>query len=255
MFLSFNHSDVANQYGRKRARGDEEEADELNNLIEEARDDAAELMNLPEPEEKEHFETCMLPSRKRERRILGKHTDTDTCFFCAYIGERDTATPSDDVDKLVTFLRDNTGRMKSRILAEELADQYADLRRKVNANITPGERELPYMSAATVLAHIRTHHQDPEVKQVVILEELQEIREELMGMVFEKSNKTKQKRVKKEVIDAIDKIVKTELQVQRVDASKMAFYSAGARVNPNTLKQGPVAHANKTLLNWFQQHQ
>lgn len=107
------------------------------------------------------------------------------------------------------------------------------------------------MTAATVAEHVRRHQQDPEVKQIVMLEELQEIREALVALVFEKNNKTGQKRGNKTQIDNLDKIIKLELTVQARDPAKMALYSAGARVDQSIRDQGPVAASTKNLIDMW----
>ncbi len=204
-----------------------------------------------EDEEPEYFKPKSLPSRKRERKRLGKVEERSKCFFCSHAGERDTTLPRDDVAAMVEMLRKNTGRMDTGILAEMVAEYYADFRRKVNSQLTRGERPLAPMTAATVAEHLRRHHQDPEVKQIIILEELQEIREELIDIVFEKNSKTKHKRGNKVQIDNLDKIIKLELLVQGRDASKMAGYAAGARMDPGIHKQGPVASGGKNLFDYW----
>ena len=202
-------------------------------------------------EEKEFYEPCPLPSRKKERKRLGKPDSRSTCFLCAYVGEKDTIIPSDDVNKIVEMLRKNTGRMDTVTLAEMIADYYADFRRKINGSLRRGETPLPYMSAATVVEHIRKHHQDPEVKQIVILEELQELRESILGVVMEKGNKRGHKRANKMQVDCLEKVIKMELMVQKQDPAKMALYSAGSRLDPTSHKQGPVVGATKNLFSYW----
>ncbi len=203
-------------------------------------------------EEPEFFEPLGLPSRRKEKKRLGKAGQRSTCFLCSYAGERDTTLPCDDVNKIIEMLRQNTGRMDMTILGEMIADHYADFRRKINSQLGRGEKPLPHMSASTVVEHIRRHHQDPEVKQIVMLEELQEIREELIDICFERSNKDKKrKRGNKIQIDNLDKIIKLELLVQARDPAKMAMYSAGARVNPAIHKQGAVSSSTKNLMDFW----
>lgn len=202
-------------------------------------------------EEPEYFEPCPLPSRRREKKALGKPGKREICFLCAYIGEKNTVLPSDDVNKIVEMLRQNTGRMDTVTLATMIADYYSDFRRKINRQLRDGETPLPIMSASTVVDHIRKHHQDPEVKQIVMLEELQELREAILNVVMEKNNKKKYKRANKVQVDCLEKIIKLELLVQSKDPSKMALYSAGSRLNPTAHKQGAVAGNTKNLFSYW----
>lgn len=198
----------------------------------------------PEPEP-EFFLPVLLPSRRREFKHLGKPGKRSSCFLCCYCGERNTTLPNDDVQKIVEMLRQYTGKMDSVALAQMIADHYATFQERINTNLLRGEKPLPDMSAATVLEHIRKHTADPELKQVIMLEELQEMREELLKIVFEKHNKRGNKRINKANLDALEKVIKMEMVVQQKDVSKMAFFSAGARVNG--MAQGPVATQTKTL--------
>ena len=192
-----------------------------------------------------------LPSRKRERERLGKPGLRSECFLCSHADERKTTIPSEDVQKIVEMLRENTGRMDMSTLAEMVADFYAEFRTKINQDLLPGETPLPIMTAATVVEHIRKHHQDPEVKQIVMLEELQELREQLLKGCIEKSSKTGHKRGNKTQIENLTKVMKLELEIQSKDVSKMTGYAPGSKVNPTIHKQGPVARSNKNLFDYW----
>ncbi|MBX9637251.1 MAG: hypothetical protein K2Q45_06840 [Nitrosomonas sp.] len=205
-----------------------------------------------EEEEPDCFLPVLLPSRKLEKKNLGKPQERSTCFLCCYCGERNTTLPSDDVNKIVEMIRTYFGLMQTKLLAEMIADYYEEFRSRINRSLLPGEKPLPYMSPATVIDHFRTHTADPQVRQVIILEELQEMRQELLKVVMEKHNKKKMRRVNKANFDAYEKAVKLELFVAQKDVSKMAFFSAGARVN--NMGQGPVATNTKTLFDhWRKQ--
>lgn len=202
-------------------------------------------------EEVVHYEPRPLRSRKRERKALGKPGKNTECFLCSYVGERDTTLPADDVTKIVEMLRQNTGRMNSIALAQQVAQHYAVLRQRVNRQLQRGEVPLPDMPPATVLEHIRRHQQDMEVKQIVMLEELQEIRETLLDSVIEQHPKTKRVRGNMGQLSALERVIKLELLVHSKDPSKMAMYSAGSRVNPAIHKQGIVATNTKTLYSYW----
>jgi len=218
---------------------------------------AAQHQRLDEAEEEQReevvYEARPLKTRKRQRKELGKPGKRSTCFLCAYIGERDTMLPSDDVTKIVEMLRLNTGRMDPAVLANQIAEFYAKLRARVNHQLQPGEVPLPHMNAATVLEHIRSHHQDPEVKIVTMLESLQELRETLMDTVLEQNKKTKHIRGNLSQISALERVIKLELLVQGKDPSKMFGFSGGARVAPQAHKQGAVNHNTKTLYDLWRQ--
>jgi hypothetical protein len=108
------------------------------------------------------------------------------------------------------------------------------------------------MTDAMVLEHIRKHQQDVEVKQIVQLEELQELRETIIDAVLERHPKTKHVRANLAQISALDKVVKMEWLVHSKDPSKMAMYSSGARVNPARGKQGPVNKGGKKVYSYWE---
>lgn len=108
-------------------------------------------------EEPEYYKPKKLKSRQQERYVvifcrttsfflcfltgviyrarLGKPGQRSECFFCSHIGERDTALPRADVNKMVEMLRKNLGRMDMSVMCEMIADYYADFRRKINSQL------------------------------------------------------------------------------------------------------------------------
>jgi hypothetical protein len=209
---------------------------------------AGEAVEAEEPkEEKEYFVPRMLPSRRRELKELKKPGPRSTCFMCCYTGERNTLLPGDDVNKMVDYIRKHVGRMDTIAMATQVATFYAAFRARINSQLQAGEQALPVMTAATVIDHCRNHHHDPEMKVVMILDELQELRQEILKGVLEKSSKTGKTRANKNQVDCLEKVIKTELTIQARDTSKLNFYSAGAHIDPTLHKQGVVATSTKNM--------
>lgn len=201
-------------------------------------------------EEPEQFNPHPLKSRRTERKRLGKPGPRSGCFGCVYFGEKDTTIPLDSVQVLLEMMRQSIGRIDLVTLAEGMADYYRiHVQNKINTNLQVGERPLPNWSAAQILDCIRNHNQDPLIQQVVILAECQEMRNKMLDCVLEKSSKTGKIRVNKQNLDGYERITKLQLQVQKMDASKMAFYSAsGGKLNAEILKQGAFSFHGKTVL-------
>lgn len=199
------------------------------------------------------YEAYGLKSRRQEKkRFHQKPARRSECFLCAYVGERTTVQVAEEVNVIVEMLRTNIGRMESATLAEQVASYYARYRARVNTHLQPGEAPLPPMSERTVLEHIRKHNQDPEVKKLVILEELQEVRESLIDVVLERSRNTKRMRGDKTQIDCLEKIIKLEWQVQAKDPAKMSVYTPGARVASGAGEAGSVVSTHgKTLYDFW----
>lgn len=200
----------------------------------------------------ETFEPRPLKSRRLEIEEFGEAGSRSDCFGCVYFGEKDTTIPSDELMKLIEMARQSLGRIDMICLAKGMADYYEHyIRRKINRNLMPGQRPLPEWKESQILEHIRYHNQDPLVQQVIILAETQELRAALLDCCFEVSNKTGKVRPNKHNIESYEKMVKLQLHVQKQDASKMSFYSAGARVNPEILTQGILSTHTKSLHNYW----
>lgn len=231
----------------------------LEQAVEEAQENqangAAEAVEAAEEQEEDDaFEPCGLRSRRREKkRFRSKALKRSECFLCSYAGERSAAPVGmEEVNVMLEMIRRNTGNMESAILAEMVADYYENFRQRVNARLEPGETPLPRMTAPTVLDHIRRHHQDPEVKKLVQLEELQEMREELLDVVLERSKRTKRVRANKTQVDCLEKIIKLEWLVQGKDLEKMVRYVPGAHVQSGAGEPGSVvAMGGKNLLDYW----
>lgn len=200
----------------------------------------------------EFFEPRPLKSRRIELESLGEAGSRSQCFGCVYFGEKETTIPSDEMQKLIEMARQSIGRIDMLCLAQGMEDYYEKhIRQRINNRLLPGERLLPRWPAAQILEHIRHHNQDPLIQQVVLLAEAQELRTALLDCCFEMSSKTGKVRPNKHNIESYDRIVKLQLHIQRQDASKMAFYSAGARVNPEILSQGLLSTHTKQLHNYW----
>ena len=168
-----------------------------------------------EEEQKEQWEPVPLPSRRKEKKRFGKPIKKARCFFCAFVDEKLTTVPREDVNKIVEMLRQNIEIMEDSELAFQIAREYVTLRQRINSELRIGEKQLPVLSESTILHHIRRHTQDPEVKLGVIKSELQETRETIMDEgLFEKSTRTGKKRPNKQAIDSLEKIIKLEIKVQ-----------------------------------------
>lgn len=203
-----------------------------------------------ERDEPEKFIPRPLKSRRLEIEMLGEPPQ-DTCFGCVYFGERDTTIPVDRIRVLIEMQRQSFGRMNMATLAKHMAEYYeTHIRIPINNRIR-GEKPLPAWPASQILEHFRYHHHDPQVKQVVLLEETEELRTDLLACCFEQSTKTGQIRVNKHAIDAYDKMVKLQLFIQKQDPSKMVGYSSDARINPSIMNQGPISIQTKQLMDYL----
>ncbi len=188
--------------------------------------------------DEDRYEPCPLKTRVIERERLGEPPERSQCFGCVYFGERDTSVPFEQLNILIDMARQSMGRTDMVVLAEHMATYYEEeVRHRINRSLLPGERMLGPWPASQILEHLRHHNQDPQVQQVVLLAEMQEMRALLLDCCFERSVKTKAIRPNKHNIDCYDKIVKLQLLTHKQDAAKMAFYSANARIKDEMLSE------------------
>jgi hypothetical protein len=213
--------------------------------------EAAEGGEDEEQEEPEIFEPRPLKTRKLEMDRLGQPGCRADCFGCVYFGEKETTLPVDDITRLIEMARQSIGRVDMVALAEGMASYYAKMRQRINSELHPGEKPLPPWRAAQILEHLRMHHNDPMVQQVVSLNEIQEMRNEVADHCFERSNKTGRVRPNKHNIECYERLTKLQWHVQKLDTTKMAFSSHGARVNPEVLSQGVISYQTKRLHDYW----
>jgi len=221
-----------NVFGESGDDEDEEEADEV----------------------QEQFVTKKPKTRRMEEETLGVAGCRSTCFGCVYVGERTgAAIPHGDLRKLIEMSRQSIGRTDLIVLCKAMAEFYERFRRKVNRHLLAGERRLPRWPAAMILDHIRYHNQDPEIQQVVLLAEIQELRGAVFNACLEESTVTGQVRGNKEQVGIYERLSKLQLHVQSKKAADMAFYSAGARLDPRVSNQGLISTNTKPLIDYWQE--
>lgn len=189
---------------------------------------------------------------KQERQIRDpKDYAPDQCFGCETLdgeGKQQAAIPTDDIEHMRTMVRKCYGRMKTFFLAKGLVKFYeTHVRPKVNDNLLPGYDPLPAWPVEDCLHHLRFHHQDPQAKIVMLLEEVEELREEIYGTCLEESSRTGKVRSNSRAVNDFDKLTKLQLSIHSKDPTKMAFYDPGGRINPDATTQGVLSVRTKTL--------
>ena len=227
-------------------------------------DEAEEVMDMPdefdgndleaaaEDADVARFEPLKLPSRTHEHCELDQPQKRSECFGCVYVGERNTASiPYEDIMSIINIARQSLARTDLATMAIHMAQKYAKLRSEINRNLMPGEDPLPEWKASTILDHIRHHNQDPEVQQVVCIAEVQELREHALNACLERDEMSGNIRANKDQVACYERLTKLQFQLQRMDATKMAFYSGGAHLDPKTTKQGVFAMSGKNLRSYW----
>lgn len=198
------------------------------------------------------FEQQPPKSIKQEKKELGSPESRSSCFGCVMIGERDkTAIPFEEFNQIIEMQRKSVAKVDMITLAIAMARKYKKLRNRINGNLLEGEMPLPPWKASTILEHIRFHNQDPELQQVIVLSEIQEARKVAFHALMEKNKRTGKKRVNKDQAAVYERMVKLQFFVQSKDATKMAFYSSGAFVEPKTLNEGAFASQGKKLVSFW----
>jgi hypothetical protein len=218
----------------------------------------AQNLNDPEGEVQEDeqfelkYEAVGLPSREEERNELGIPQCRDQCFACTYVGEREMgAVPFEEVMKLIDQIRKNVAKTKLSTLVVDVADQYARLQKTVNSHLLPGEKPLPDWRAATILEHIRSHTNDPELKIWVILDNLNQLSEIALFASVER-DQTGRQRINERQMKCYSDLIKLTLQVYRSKPSDMMFYSGGAHMDIKSASEGPISMSGKRVMKLWQ---
>ena len=194
-----------------------------------------------------------LPTREKEDRELGPAGDRSTCFGCVYVGEREqTAIMYRDLMDLVEMGRTSMGCTDQITLAKEMARRYAKIRRKCNNQLQPGERPLPRWKAATILEHIRTHNQDPEIQQWVQARDCQELCSIALQAAVVKDRITGKISINKEMFKVYNDGVRLSWFIYKQKPKDAAFYGGGARLDQRSVSQGIIATSGKPVINVWQ---
>jgi hypothetical protein len=189
-----------------------------------------------EPEPPEVMRPRMPKSRRLEVERWGESPCRDDCFGCVYLSDDVTMLPSEELKTLKEMVRQSLGRIKLRVLAEGMHRYFEEaIRQPINNNLRHGERPLPEWPVAQIIDHIRNGNDDPLVQQLVLLDEVKELRQELLPYCMEESSRTGDVRPNKHNIECYERVVKLQLHIQKQDASKMAFAQGSANVNPEIL--------------------
>lgn len=220
-----------------------------------SQEDASEAVEAGSgPPEKERFVPVKTRNRQLEEERLGLPGSRARCFGCVYVGEtKCAAIPQADLRKLLNMARKSVGQTDLLVLCEAMAEFYAKFRRKVNRTRVRGAEKLPRWSAAMIMDHMRNHTHDPQIKQVVQLCDINELTNETLEGIMEVSSKSGKKRANKDQAAVYEKFIKLYWTVSKVDPSKMAFYSAGARMDPQTASSGFIASGTKNLIDYWKE--
>jgi len=215
------------------------------------------IFNLQEEEEeeveRESFMPCMPRSRELEVDVLGQPGERSKCFGCNYMGQENyTSVGQGDLTKLRNMIRRSYGRCDLVTLCKGMERFYENnIRQKYNARLLPGDEPLPEWPAALIMDHYRFHTQDPELQQIVLLAEIQELRGALFNSCLRKSSKTGKVTGDKDQIACYERLCKLQTHIQKQDATKQAFFSGGEMVDPQSMKQGVIAYSTKNLHDYW----
>jgi len=200
-------------------------------------------------EEPDVYEPCGLKTREREKEELGEPDNRSTCFGCVYVGEREqTAMPYRDVMDLIEMGRASIGCSDPISLAKEMERRFNIMRRECNAQLMPGERPIPRWRAATIMEHIRSHNQDPEIQQWVQLRDIQELKDIALQASVTKKSRSGTVKLDEKQAAAYEKLCRLEWFVRRQEPQKCCFYSGGGHIDPKSMRQGLLSTSGKPIV-------
>ena len=105
---------------------------------------------------------------------LGEPTAQHHCFGCRYAGQARSGKFSDvAIKNIFSVMAEGIGVTWPPALAMEISLLQEIYRKKVNANLKPGQTKVPKWKPATILVHWLLHTCDPEIRQWLQLMRIQ----------------------------------------------------------------------------------
>ena len=193
-----------------------------------------------------------LQTREEERNELGTPSKRAYCYLCTHVGEyRPRAgMGKHEWTQLMDMIRKAVAHADPINLAIFVSKKYARIRHRVNQRRLPHEDELPPLSPATVLDHIRNHNTDPEIQLWLRMTETLEMIQ-TAAHASREVNGNGEHRLNKDQVKAYGDLVKLYLQLAAKDPSKMAFYSNGAHLDMKTASSGPISLTGKHVMEYW----
>lgn len=214
-------------------------------------DDLGDALGDAEYTTKERWAHDALPSRKREREVLGNPGPQSECFGCIYDWDgKGAAMRSEHIAEMRAIARKGIVKACPQSVAKEVARHHAKLREEINRS--RGERmPIPEWTPAGVLNHLRNHNVDPEIQTALRLYEIQEIICKAYDAIIEISDKTGEVRVNEKQAAIVERFVKLWYYVSGRDHKKLAFFNPGSRVDTAAASQAVVSTQRKTVVQFY----
>lgn len=188
------------------------------------------------------WEASLLSDDEDEERSLGKPQNRSECYGCRIAGENNMASvTSEGITKVLRHLGESIGKVNNKSLAVETEAMFeSEVRRKANKNIEPGKEPVPEWKAATILAHSRDHHTDPELDSHNDIADIKKYMSLIRRNGLVQRHKTKRvrggkplKRVNPENMKMYIELCKLKYSIYSKKPEKMQFYNAGSHIIRN----------------------
>lgn len=198
------------------------------------------------------FEQYGLISRREEYDELGAPDSRSGCFGCCYIGEQDAAAmANEDLTALMNIIRKSIAKTDPVNLAIHVASRYEKIRLEANANLQPGEEELPVWSAASILDHLRFHNTDPELQTWHRMTELQELAQIALNASVVKNPETGEVCIDEKQGKLYLEFIKQLESQSKSDPSKKLYYSGGNHLDMKSASEGPISYSGKNIISFW----
>lgn len=203
---------------------------------------------------RDDWEQCRLASRTREKEALGEPPteERSSCFGCVWLGKRNEATVSAKfLEKLNIIIRKNIACVDPVELAEFISSMYGKQRDEINDTLLDDEDEWPEWPAVMILEHIRNHNTDPEMQICLRLHEMRELAQVALNACVEINPETKREKINPIQARAYRDLVDSYFRINRLDPTKLSYYSNGALNDTKTATQKPISCSGKNVMENF----
>ena len=177
-----------------------------------------------------HTKACLAPMMEHFYNTLGRPRPATECWGCKSGRLDSPAICFQKYQRLVTFFKNNLGRMEPTLLAEEMATFFeTEIRQEANEHRKPGQSKIPRWKPADIYSHFCFHMKESSVRLYRRLEEIQSIGDALFeNALFKRITNADGERVKiprKKYWKVYKEIVSTERQLMSANPSRMFLYN------------------------------
>jgi hypothetical protein len=202
---------------------------------------------------KPKLEICGLPTRQEEEEaFINVPVNREFCYGCRRFGEDAAgATSSREVIALHKLIRGFQAKTHPVQMARVIAKKYREIQDDVNSNLLDGEEPWEDWLEPDILAHLRFHHNDPEIHKNQRMTDVHELQEIALKASVVKDPATGAMSLDEKQVKIYIELIKAEELLYKSDPTKQLYYSGGKFIDPQTTTEGPISYSGKNLYSYL----